>query len=687
MQHPNLFFSKNDIERYKNRIKSDPAAKERYKQVISEEKACLEESLVTEEQANHGSSQHADFSLLNHQANRFCDVLGTKYLVEGDEKCAQKLKELLFCFISFERWYSVTYTKRTPVPWHSDLCSTSTTLALGCVYDIIYDYLTPEERQTAARGILEKGIVPAFSDWILPESRIHALDSMGHNWWSVCISEPATALLAIQDEIPDESRRLIALADEALAQYMSYGGNKLFNKLRNFDEQGLFYESTAYNNYGTGTLLRYLWCNERYFGRNELIRNVIPDELCDSLITFSYPVTDNNGIRYDFLNFGDSSVRDNYSLITKYAIRLGIASDSMKACAATYRTDIREEIGGFSLDDIKGSFDKIPKTRVFSSGYAVSRNSYAPDSTVFAVKSGFCWNHSHNDSGTFVIFHKGRPFFIDSGTCSYDSPLYHAYYCQDCSHSVLRIGNQGRRDEELYRGTKFPGSLTDSYEGSDYFFVQADSTGPMAHLCSRMFRNFIWIENRILVIFDDVYCHEENTVDFTVHADAEYKHNGNCVMFDNGTSKARLISHRPEMVYSEKYGHPEHAENEDMLYAELSTADKERTHLLINTIELDPDENPVTFKKLESKNASGISIEEKNCIREIWFNHMADGHIMHDNSNNIIGGFDTDAYMLMITRNRNDDRVRVLMICGSYLRTDNRALVSSFIKITKEITI
>lgn len=685
MTHPNLFFSRRDVENYKKKINTDAAARERYNSAIADYEKFLAEPVVTEQQANCGTNQHADFGLLNGQANRFCNCLGVKYLVDGDKKCAEKIRELLLSFIKFERWYAVTYTRRTPVPWHADLCSTGTTLALGILYDIIYDSLTEDERKTIARGVLEKGVIPAFSDWVLPESRIHALDSMGHNWWAVCIAEPATALLALRDEIPDEADRLLKLADEALAEYMTYKGNAVFNKLRNFDEQGLFYESIGYNNYGTGTLLRYLWCSERYGSENTIVRNAIPEGLCDAMMYFSYPVKTENGIRYDFLNFGDSQVRSEFSLLAKYAYRTGICTESMKALVGTYKVDLREEIGGLELEGLTGSLDELENTKLFSSGYAVCRKDFKPDSTLFAVKSGFCWNHSHNDSGTFVIFHKGRPFFIDGGTCDYDSPLYHAYYCQDVAHSVLRTGKGGRRDEELYRGTKFPGRLTDSYTSSDMFFVQADSTGPMAHICSRMLRNFIWLDNRILVIFDDVYCHEETDIQFTVHADAEFCNVGNSVLFDNGISKARLISHHPEMSYDVRNGHPDHKEKEDMQYAVLTTKNTARTHTLIHTLELDYDESPTEYTRLESKNASGIIVETDDCVREIWYNHMADGHIMHDNSNNIIAGFDTDAYMLMLTGNKADGKKKAFIVCGSYLRKDGKVLFADFVKKTAEI--
>ena len=691
MPHPNLLFTKNDVEGFRERLKNDAVLRARYDAQIEKAETYLAEEFITEAQANGGNtqSQHADFGSLNGQANRFCSVLGIKYAVEGDTRCGRKLKELLLHLIKFERWFGVSYTVRKPVPWHCDLCSTATTLALANIYDIIYDYLTREERRIISNGILEKGVYPALGDWVLPETRIHAVDSMGHNWWAVCISEAACAFLVLSDSVEaDKRKELLDLINTALADYLTYPGNRLFNKQRNFDEQGLFYESVGYNNFGTGYLLHYLWSSERYLGRNQIIRNALPADLCDGVLSLCYPCTQNGKLLYAFPDFGDSGFDMHIDFLAKYALLNGIDTPALRAYAANEGNDIFDEIrADYYPQKLKGELSYLPFSKVYSSGFAVSRASWKLNSTLFAVKSGYCWNHSHNDSGSFIIFHKGKPFFTDSGTCIYDFPEYHDYYCQDSAHSVLKIGGRGRREEELYRGTRFPGAITDSFESDKYFYVQADSTGPMAHLCSRMYRNFVWIDNRILVIFDDVYAHEENSVQFTLHFNGGYKQRGGTVDFSYEDCRARLISHSPEMCFTEKQGHPDHKQNEDMPYIELSTAAEKRAQLLIHTIELDFDEHNTEYRLLESENAVGIRITENDIERDILFNICADGHIMHDNSNNLIAGFDTDAYMLVITKDKKENTEKVLMICGSFLRKDGKVYLSSFIKKTYETEI
>ena len=264
MQHPYLFFSGADAARFRARLAGEPALRARYNAAVEKAEADLAEPFVTWEEADGSESLHANFGLINQQANRLFGSLGMKYLAEGDARCAARQKALLFHFTAFPRWYARSYVNRRPNPWHSDLCSTATTLALAAIYDLIYETLTPDERETLARGIYEKGIATALGDWALPETRIHALDSMGHNWWAVCIAEAATALLPLRDHLPTETvRHALYHADRALAGFLTYPGNALFNKMKNYDDRGMFYESVGYDNYGTGTLLQYLWCAER----------------------------------------------------------------------------------------------------------------------------------------------------------------------------------------------------------------------------------------------------------------------------------------------------------------------------------------------------------------------------------------------------------------------------------------
>ncbi|MBQ6421911.1 MAG: hypothetical protein IJK02_12650 [Clostridia bacterium] len=93
----------------------------------------------------------------------------------------------------------------------------------------------------------------------------------------------------------------------------------------------------------------------------------------------------------------------------------------------------------------------------------------------------------------------------------------------------------------------------------------------------------------------------------------------------------------------------------------------------------------IAFTRLYGENAGGLLITDGEVERELWFNHQADGHVMHDNSNNILGGYETDAYMLLITRNKVKNDARALAVSCSYLRRDDAVFLAGFRKTTAEV--
>ena len=66
--------------------------------------------------------------------------------------------------------------------------------------------LFPQERKEIADGYYRLAIKPLAEDWILPETRIHTLNSMGHNWWSSCVGMCGVATLAFRNELPQADR-------------------------------------------------------------------------------------------------------------------------------------------------------------------------------------------------------------------------------------------------------------------------------------------------------------------------------------------------------------------------------------------------------------------------------------------------------------------------------------------------
>lgn len=78
-------------------------------------------------------------------------------------------------------------------------------------------------------------------------------------------------------------------------------------------------------------------------------------------------------------------------------------------------------------------------------GWATMRDSYMPDATMLAVKSGMTWNHAHADAGSIILFHNGEDIIKDAGNCSYGRPEYRNYFFQSDAHNIVKFNAKGSR--------------------------------------------------------------------------------------------------------------------------------------------------------------------------------------------------------------------------------------------------
>ncbi len=691
MNHPNFLISKQQIAHLRDCLVHDKERSARYATLKGRRPACLAEEFLTEEYANSVYSQHGNYYDIGAQLHRLVTLLGALYVLEDDKEAGERLRDAMLHVAAFEVWTG-PQNKDRDVPWRSDLSTTRIAMELATGYDLIYDMLTPTERDTIARAILDKGVMPLLEDWILPETRIHALDSMGHNWWSVCIGLAGAAMLPVSDYLEqDKFAYLICQIEEALIGFLNYPGCTLFNKVPNYDEYSLFYESVGYFCYGTGELLRYLWHAERYLGRRERLRAALPAHLGEAILSFAYPYEKQGKSEIGFLNYGDSAYTANIMPMVRWLRLTGYDSPVLAAYAATVSSE--EDL--LSLQEATRSpnseaWNQLAKTVVYpKTGYAITRSSWQSNATLLAVKSGYTWNHAHADAGSFVLYDRGAPLLIDSGSCPYGDRLYRSYFCNDISHNVLLLDGMGQRYEEQIRGNKFSGGITDSFERQGLFYVQADATGPLAHLCSRMYRNFLWLDDRILVIVDDVLSHEDRTMQFLLH------YNGQRTTLEDGShliandvSRAHLYTVYPSDVQASSctgyltgnYGTVTGQGQREQEYLSLSTAQAQRAQAMLHVIAVNEAADGLVVEPLAGRECIGVRLNDGETVREVWYNLRADGRRMHINSNNTLGGWDSDAYLLMTEQKA--ERQSIFMVAGSYLRREGEVRYASFAKTT-----
>ena len=300
MKHPSLLYTQERIELAKQRMKSDPEMAKAWKDL----------------------KEDADKRVKAKRINDL-DYLSLAYLMTKDHKYSDRIKEILLDLEKTETWGSVEMLARKPV-WHADLGLSHKCYLTAIAFDAIYNDLSGSERKTIAKELNRLGLQPSLGDWLLEPTRIHSLNSMGHNWWTSCVCMGGILALSLQNELP-EAREAVMQLNEHLPEWFSFAGDVLQQKPKSFDASGGMYESLNYANFGIQEALQF-----RIAMKNAcpgVAQPEIPElkNVPNYFLHVCYPRT---GILYD-LNFGDShlNVTAESSMMLLYA--LGIRSDNM----------------------------------------------------------------------------------------------------------------------------------------------------------------------------------------------------------------------------------------------------------------------------------------------------------------------------------------------------------------------
>ena len=556
---------------------------------------------------------------------------------------------------------------------------------MATAYDSLASILSTAERNTVQEALIRLGILPILQDWILPGSRIHSLDSMGHNWWAVCVSNAGVAALALLGEEPKALEWVESVCD-ALDPWFKYKGNALQNKSRNFDSAGALYESVNYANYALFEYLRFRLAYSNVFPGRKLPEYDCLRTACEYFLQTFYPSSSEPLT----VNFGDSSLH----LQVAPTIRLLAESGLSHPAAGWYLAKTKSAANALEMVARKPVPEHpspaLPRSVLYSDiGWAILRNSWEDDATLLAVKSGFTWNHAHADAGSFMLFHNGVPLIIDSGSCTYLRREYPDYYVQSKAHNVVLFEGKGEPEEDHTRGVKFPGALHDLVDGLELKYLYADATGPMAHVFSRNYRHWLWIED-VILIFDDVRSHDEGVCEWLLHYEGKSEQRPGGILLTNGRALAEVhLIYPGSLETREEMGLADHAPDLHVPYLSFRERESNRVHKFITAVvpyaARNEGQRPKVYPAVVGETTLGVRIERNGFLTDVVLNLQADGRRMHLNSNNNISGWETDAYLLAWTRPaiREDDPnavTRLFVSCASYLRRSGKVYFQSLVK-------
>lgn len=646
--------------------------------------------------------QTADKELKGKSLNK-ADYLSLAYLMTGDKRYSDKLKEILLDVIKSKTWGSSEMLARRPA-WHADLGVAHKSYLSAIAYDAIYNDLSTTEKKRIAEGLYRLGVEPSLGDWLLEPTRIHSLNSMGHNWWTSCVCMGGILALSLQNELEDAKKGAQAVYDY-LPEWFLFAGDVLQQKAKTFDEAGGMYESLNYANFGIQEALQF-WIAWKNMYPSASLPNVPQlKDLSSFFAHVSYPRT---SILYN-INFGDShkNVAAESSLMLLYA--LGIQDKNMLWYISQVESGQHRD--GYFLNRPMGflytpslkSAPEVPdlkQSQLFADfGWATMRNSWKKDATMLAVKSGHTWNHSHADANSFILFHKGVDIIKDAGNCWYPNPAYRNYFFQSQAHNVVLFNGQGQSREQQYHGSTLRGYLHHLLDGGNVKYLLANGTGPVSDHFSRNFRHFLWMDN-VVYIIDDLKTHESGEFEWLWHPGGEWKKRGADVTITNGESSVVVRPFYPRMLALSDFVH----DYPDDLYWEEITAPTEdlkatetyySLHLpgkfnqikgltaVILKDSITQKDLPV-MERREGKDWIGLRIVYKGKMTDLYINQLADGRLMHSNSWIEADGWTTDAYMFAVTYAEGTDPAEakdVFMAYGSALRRNDVSYFASMSKL------
>jgi len=695
--HPYLFLTPSHIQQVKERLRMDTAMN----------------------RAWDGIKTRADQSVAAGKGGDM-GALCLAYQMTGDNRYARQAKSLLVQLVNGKPWDGMD--DRTP-RWNAGLGTAHNCFTAALGFDCIYDYLSKEEREDIAHKIVKMGIEPSIGDWISDDKRIHSLNSMGHNWWSAVVHEAGIASLAVMNEIP-EARKWAEEVLRSSKEWFAFSGGVLDNKPASFDRDGGFYESIGYANYAMSEylLFRLAWTNAVSPVKMPYDESIV--KTMDWFIHGSYP---SSGPLMS-LNFGDSNPLNNAQKPISLMIALGFGKESYY----WYLRQIEEGRGRseFGLSDPLGlvyaaaraTADKtpgLPASALYKDmGWATLRSSWNKDATLLGIKCGFTWNHAHADAGSFALYHHGKNLLIDGGDVGYGLDEYSKYFVRSEAHNVMLFNGKAQDPQDEYHAVKEPGHVYNLIDGGNIKYVLADAQGPTSHYFLRNYRSFLWIGNVILVI-DDVKAYEPGKFEWLLHFDKEARRKGPDFEITNDSAAVLVRPLFPEtlplgyphdfpekMVVEERIGIKDRDVKTKIPYFAVSPPGFSDQQKFITAILLLTDKNKPaeTFTgssganggaawtglpkigKLESKDMIGVRITQDGKVTDVYFNLLADGRMMHRNSNNVFDGWETDAYMMAVTYPETraadpENTIEYFISSGSYLRKGGKTILHSLSKV------
>ncbi len=379
---------------------------------------------------------------------------------------------------------------------------------VSLAYDVLYDDLSPSERNVVKRALVEKGSKATYREYVL-DNRLMANTS---NWIGHTVGGAIVSTLAVFERDDDPELNiylgglLMKFEDHLAASYLS---------------DGSYGEGISYQEFDLKTSGLALVALNRFLGIDYWSRTHVKDSLGYPLYALANP-------SHDTLDMGDSHGP------TAYSVAPLVQHSSDPTTHWYYDQFGHRSISDFLFPPEPDQAAAPPNavSRYFDQkGNVLFRTGWKPDDTVFLFRAGPNFNHNHGDQGAFLLRAFGEPLAVEGGYADYyNDPYYQTYFSQASGHNTVLVdGDPASQDiadtPQFLAFNHFP-RITDVVTTEGYDSVGSELANVYKGRLKSYARRIAFLKPHYMVIFDDLATNQSpSTFEWLLHVnDRDHLH-------------------------------------------------------------------------------------------------------------------------------------------------------------------
>ncbi len=470
------------------------------------------------------------------------------------------------------------------------------TMAVSIGYDWLYNGLKPGSRNAIKEAIIEKGLKPSL------ESKNNSWLKVSHNWNQVCNAGMTFGALAVSENEPDLSARIINRAISSIELPME-----------DYLPDGAYSEGYGYWGYGTSFNIMFLSAMEKVFGKNygpEINPGVFKTaEYLENMTgpfgnAFNYSDAGTGGGMHPAMFWFAGRLNDPSLLWSEkyFMVNRNLPNDRLLPAVMIWSA-------GITMDRI------VPPEKMIWVGQGknpvtLMRTSWTDPNAIFVGMKGGSpsVNHGHMDIGSFVVDANGERWAMDFGSQDYNSletagvdlwnmkqnsQRWEVFRYNNYVHNTLTVNNQLQSVEGYAPITSYSGQpgmmnavtdITSLYKGS----------------LNKAMRGIAIVDNQYVTVRDEIETAESETViRWTLLTSASVNiTNGNTAVLTKNGKSLTLKVNSPVGILMKKWStvppHTYDAQNPGtvMVGFEVTVPAKTRSVLSVNLIPRGAKEDP-----------------------------------------------------------------------------------------------